>query len=77
LHSDGEIFERGLALLRERGYNASRERVKTIVLVKVELAAELISPAYDSGAREETVAAKWKLHFDELNTHRRHDAPAR
>jgi hypothetical protein len=34
LHSDGDIFERGLALLRDRGYDARRERVKTIVLVR-------------------------------------------
>ena len=40
LHSDGEVYERGLALLAERGYDASRERVRTIVLVKVEAAAE-------------------------------------
>jgi uncharacterized protein len=39
LHSDGDIFERGLAVLRERGYDARRERVKTIVLVMVEHAA--------------------------------------
>ena len=52
LHAEGETYERGLALLRERGYDASRERVRTIVLVRVERAASLISPAYDSGASE-------------------------
>jgi uncharacterized protein len=36
LHSEGDIYERGLALLRERGYDANRERVRTIVLVAVE-----------------------------------------
>src|SRR5919201_2388595 len=35
LHSNGEIYERGLALLAERGYDASPERIRTIVLVKV------------------------------------------
>jgi uncharacterized protein len=71
LHSDGDIFERGLALLRERGYDARRERVKTIVLVAVEHAAPLISPAYEGDASEEQIAAKWEQHFAELARRRR------
>jgi uncharacterized protein len=58
LHGDGETFERGLALLRERGYDARRERVRTIVLVAVEHAGPLTSPAYDGGAREDRIAAQ-------------------
>jgi predicted pyridoxine 5'-phosphate oxidase superfamily flavin-nucleotide-binding protein len=71
LHSDGDIFERGLALLRERGYDARRERVKTIVLVTVEHAAPLTSPAYEGGASEERIAAKWEQHSTELAGRRR------
>jgi predicted pyridoxine 5'-phosphate oxidase superfamily flavin-nucleotide-binding protein len=71
LHSDGDIFERGLALLRERGYDAGRERVKTIVLVTVEHAAPLTSPAYEGGAGEEQIAAKWEEHSAELARRRR------
>jgi len=66
LHRNGEIYERGLALLAELGYDASPERVRTIVLVKVEQAAQLISPAYDGGASEEEVAARWKRHLTEI-----------
>lgn len=66
LHAQGETFERGLALLRDRGYDASRDRVKTIVLVEVVTAAPLISPAYDGDTSEEAVAAKWEQHYDEL-----------
>lgn len=66
LHSKGDIYERGLALLRERGYDANRERVRTIVLVDVERAAPLISPAYEGGTSEATIAAKWERHFAEL-----------
>jgi hypothetical protein len=36
------------------------------VLVKVEQAAQLISPAYDGGASEEEVAARWKRHLREI-----------
>ena len=66
LHSNGEIYERGLALLAERGYDASPERVRTIVLVRVEQAAQLISPAYDAGASEDVVAARWERHLTDI-----------
>jgi predicted pyridoxine 5'-phosphate oxidase superfamily flavin-nucleotide-binding protein len=66
LHSDGEIYERGLALLAKRGYDASPERVRTIVLLKVEQAAQLTSPAYDAGASEEVVGARWERHLAEI-----------
>jgi uncharacterized protein len=66
LHSNGETYERGLALLAQLGYDASPKRVRTIVLVKVEQAAQLISPAYDGGASEEEVAARWKRHLREI-----------
>src|SRR4029450_2648739 len=65
LHSD-DVYERGLALLAERGYDARPERVRTIVLVKIEQAAPLVSPAYDSGATEEAVAARWERHLKAL-----------
>ena len=71
LNNDGDVFERGLALLRERGYDARRERVKTIVLVTVEHAAPLTSPAYEGGASEEEIAAKWEQHSTELAARRR------
>jgi uncharacterized protein len=63
VHRGGEMYERGLRLLAERGYNASRERIRTIVVVRVEQAAPLISPAYDSGATEDEVAALWERHI--------------
>lgn len=71
LHSAGDIYERGLTLLAERGYDATAARVKTIVLVKVEQAAQLISPAYAGDAAEEAVAARWERHFSELAGRRR------
>lgn len=71
LHSEGEIYERGLALLAERGYDAGPDRIKTIVLVRVDRAAPLISPAYDGGASEEAVEARWERHFSELAERRR------
>jgi uncharacterized protein len=59
LYSEGKTYERGLALLAERGYDASPERIRTIVLVRVEEALPLVSPAYDAGAGEDEVRAAW------------------
>jgi uncharacterized protein len=57
LHENGPVYDRGLELLRERGYRATPERVRTIVLVRVVDAAPLVSPAYDDGATEKDVRA--------------------
>src|ERR687888_169403 len=59
-------YEDGLALLHERGYDATPQRVRTVVVVRVERAAELVSPAYDAGATEDEVAARWEEHVAEL-----------
>jgi predicted pyridoxine 5'-phosphate oxidase superfamily flavin-nucleotide-binding protein len=46
---------------RVRGSDTSR--VKAVVLIAVEMAAPLISPAYDvAGVTEATVAARWRAH---------------
>ena len=55
LYEHGPVYERGLELLRERGYRATPERVRTIVLVRVVSAAPLVSPVYDTGAQEDEV----------------------
>jgi predicted pyridoxine 5'-phosphate oxidase superfamily flavin-nucleotide-binding protein len=68
LHSEGETYEEGLRLLGERGYDASRERIKTIVVVEVERAAPLVSPVYDSGATEEQVAKVWERKVAQLRS---------
>jgi predicted pyridoxine 5'-phosphate oxidase superfamily flavin-nucleotide-binding protein len=70
LHHNDAIYERTLALLTERGYRATPDRVKTIVLVNVERAAPLISPAYDTGASETTVRNQWIDYHRKLNVSR-------
>jgi predicted pyridoxine 5'-phosphate oxidase superfamily flavin-nucleotide-binding protein len=68
VHSDGETYEAGLQLLGERGYDAEPGRIRAVVLVRVERAAELISPAYDSGANEDEVRARWQEHHLHLSS---------
>jgi predicted pyridoxine 5'-phosphate oxidase superfamily flavin-nucleotide-binding protein len=73
LYTRGELYEQGLRLLAGRGFDASRERIKTIVLIAVEQAIALVSPAYDGGASEDEVAARWEAHAEALAKTRRTD----
>jgi predicted pyridoxine 5'-phosphate oxidase superfamily flavin-nucleotide-binding protein len=59
VHTSGPLFDRGLAVLRERGFTTKPERVRSIVIIEITDAAALVSPAYDDGATEETIAAHW------------------
>jgi predicted pyridoxine 5'-phosphate oxidase superfamily flavin-nucleotide-binding protein len=72
LHTGGEAYEHGLRLLVGRGFDARRERIKTIVLISVEQAVALVSPAYDGGSNEDEVAARWEAHAEAL-AKRRHE----
>jgi len=60
---DGSEYEAGLAFYRRRGSTSAKPH---IVLVKVDLAAELVSPAYDSGQSEVAVIAKWRAYWEGL-----------
>jgi uncharacterized protein len=57
VHRDGPTYEAGLSFYRERS-GLEPHRVAAIVLVRVETAAPLISPAYDDGSSEDDVAQR-------------------
>jgi predicted pyridoxine 5'-phosphate oxidase superfamily flavin-nucleotide-binding protein len=61
--ADGADYEAGLDFYRRRGSTSAKPH---IVLVKVNFAAELISPAYDSGQSEVAVRAKWRAYWEQL-----------
>lgn len=67
----GPVFDRVLSMYRgEGGHDPLRDadrRVQAVVLVRVERALPLISPAYDDGASEAEVAASWKRYWDGLH----------
>ncbi len=52
----GALYDRTLAFLKESGVSSA---VGAIVLVRVEKASPVVSPAYDSGASEEEIRATW------------------
>ena len=57
VHTDGDVFERGIRFYEARGTVRARERIHGIVIVAVEWAAPVTSPAYDIGATEDELRA--------------------
>jgi predicted pyridoxine 5'-phosphate oxidase superfamily flavin-nucleotide-binding protein len=68
VYDQGEMYERGIAVLRERGSTTSRDRIRSIVIIEVTTAAPLVSPAYDVGATEEAVVERWLAHHTALHS---------
>ena len=64
VHRDGEVYERALELLRERDYAAYEDRVRAVVLIRVERAEPVTSPVYDlPGTEEEEVRASYETRY--------------
>jgi predicted pyridoxine 5'-phosphate oxidase superfamily flavin-nucleotide-binding protein len=61
---DGALIDEILAFLRKRGVSSP---IKHIVVVKVERALPLVSPAYDGGATEEEVRSRWQEYWRSLD----------
>lgn len=59
----GPQFEELLDFYRKRGSTSVKHH---IVLVKINRAAPLISPAYDNGQSEVQVSARWRGYWEEL-----------
>lgn len=54
VHRAGEVFESGLRFYRERS-GLDPHRIQAVVVIRVEHAAPVISPAYDDGSSEHDV----------------------
>jgi len=61
--TQGTQFEGILAFYKQNGTSSP---IHSIVLVKVEHAKPLISPAYDQGATEEEVRSRWERYWESL-----------
>src|SRR5947199_3271130 len=53
VYTDGDVFERGVEFYEARGTVRARERIRAIVIVAIERALPVTSPAYDLGVTEE------------------------
>jgi uncharacterized protein len=61
----GELFDQIVAFYRRTG---TRSPIRAVVLVRVQRALPLISPAYDSGVTEDAVRGRWEQHYREVGT---------
>jgi len=57
VHTDGPVFEEVVAWYHRP---PTAPPVRAVVVIDVERAEELVSPAYDDGSTEEEVAARWR-----------------
>jgi predicted pyridoxine 5'-phosphate oxidase superfamily flavin-nucleotide-binding protein len=53
VYTEGDVFERGVRFYEDRGTVRARERIRGIVVVTVERALPVTSPAYDIGLTED------------------------
>jgi predicted pyridoxine 5'-phosphate oxidase superfamily flavin-nucleotide-binding protein len=67
VYTSGEMYDHGLRILREQGSTANRDRVRSIVVIDVTDAAELVSPAYDDGVTERSISQHWLGYYTELH----------
>ena len=68
VHTADETFTAVVARYRARG---SQNPIQSVVLVHVERAAALISPAYDLGLSEAAVRDRWTQHYAILHAEAR------
>ncbi len=61
--NSGPTFDEIVAFYRKRGV---RSPIRHIVLIRVERAVPLVSPAYDSGATEAEVRARWERYWSSM-----------
>ena len=59
----GALYDQMLSMYRGRG---SRNAIREIVMIRVQTAQPIDSPAYDLGLTEEEVRARWEGYFDSL-----------
>jgi predicted pyridoxine 5'-phosphate oxidase superfamily flavin-nucleotide-binding protein len=59
----GPLYDRALAFYRARG---SRNAIREIVLIKVQAAHPIDSPAYDLGMTEDEVRDRWQRYYASL-----------
>ncbi len=74
--TEGVLFEQIVDFYRAKR-NLEEGLIRSVVLVKIDEAMPLISPAYDQGRSEEQVREKWQRYFDSLQRNipatRRHE----
>jgi uncharacterized protein len=63
VHRSDEIFRRGCQRYRETGLS---HEIRAVVLIRIDRALPLFSPAYDRGDTEEQVKGRWRRYWRKL-----------
>jgi hypothetical protein len=63
VHRAGEIFQRGCQIYRDAGLTMD---IHAVVVIRVERAQPVSSPAYDRGDTEEQVKDRWRRYWRTL-----------
>jgi uncharacterized protein len=63
VHRSDEVFQRVCQMYRDRG---STMEIRAVVLIRVDRALPVISPAYDQGATEEQIKDRWRRYWRKL-----------
>ena len=64
----GDVFEAVMTSLYESSIENARARISHVVLVRVERALPVVSPAYDGDATEDEVRASWEQYWQDVRT---------
>jgi uncharacterized protein len=59
----GALYDKVLAFYRERG---AQSVIREIVMIRVQIAQPIDSPAYDLGLTEDQIRDRWEQHFRSL-----------
>jgi uncharacterized protein len=70
VYRDGPVYESGLRFYQERS-GLESHRIQAIILISVEQAAPLTSPAYDDGSTERDVEERSLKMYGLTRTHRK------
>jgi predicted pyridoxine 5'-phosphate oxidase superfamily flavin-nucleotide-binding protein len=62
----GALYDAVIAFYKDRGSTVSL--IREVVLVRVQQAEPVDSPAYDLGLSEDEVRSRWERHFESLRT---------
>jgi len=60
VHTEGAEFDRGVEFYERRGLERARDRIHSVVVIAVERASPVTSPAYDLGATEDELRAIYR-----------------
>jgi hypothetical protein len=63
VHRSDEVFQRGCQMYRDMGLTLE---IRAVVLIRIERALPVTSPAYDRGDTEELVKDRWRKYWCKL-----------